>query len=230
MPEYNGSSPPYDPDKHAVRGFDYGPAMRELTHMQREFVHLMLDTGGRNATDCASKAGYSGKSVASLRAYAYTLSHNERVLAAMHEEAAKRMRSMGLMAVSNLIAIADDNATTNKDRLKANLAILDRVGLHAVTEHKVVKEDRTDQALVNRLQSLAKALKFGPEQVKALLGSAGVVVDGDFKVLNEVPEREQLTQRRITPPDNESVRVQDLEPLPPSHDLFEKTLEDWEAL
>ena len=175
----------------------FGPAMKALTDMQRRFVIAMLDNGGRNATKCAAAAGYSQASRGALTVKAHELSHNERVLAAMHEEAWKRMRSFGLMAVSNLAQIADD--PTNPQQLKACLGILDRVGLHAVTEHKIVKEDRTDQAMVNRILVLSKALKIDP---KELLGTTGITIDADFKVINGGTKEMKMieTQLAESPP------------------------------
>ncbi len=159
-----------------------GPAMRSLTPRMQGFVRALLDNGGRNQTEAYIAAGYNPGNNNAARVAAHKLAHDERILAAMHEESVKRMRSYGLMAVSNLVNIAMDDSATNKDRLKANLAILDRVGLHAVSEHKVVKEDASDEALVRRVKALSQSLGL---DAKALLGDAGIVVDAEFKIVSD---------------------------------------------
>ena len=160
-----------------------GPCMAALTEKQRKFVWAMLDSGGVNYTECAVAAGYDAAERQTMRVIAHELAHDERIQAAIQEEARKRMGAGALMAAGHLVLIA--NSPGHKDQLSAIKEILNRSGLHAVTEQRISvthKADHGDQ--VKEIIRLAQENGLDPQKV---LGSYGIVIDADF---NEVKESE----------------------------------------
>jgi phage terminase small subunit len=162
--------------------------MRELTDKQQKFVIALLETGGENETGAALMAGY-GTGYATR---AYELSRNPKVLAAIREEADKRICSGALMAASKLYLIAKND--THKDQLRAIDMLMNRAGMIVQTQHKVVVEDnRTDAEVIARTVQLAKALGLDPSKV---LKSVGVeYVDAEFSpVVLETPQISRMSE------------------------------------
>lgn len=161
---------------------DLGPKMRALNERQRAFVTAHLETGKGDNTLCASMAGYSG-SRQTLAVTGHRLAHNLQVLEAMHEEAGRRLASSKVMAVSQLISIAQ-NSMDDKNKLTAIKMILNRTGMHELSEHKVTTVDasRTDAEMIKRITQLATGLGL---DAKKLLGhhvpaAAPAPIDGEF--------------------------------------------------
>lgn len=156
-----------------------GPAMRELNDRQRAFVIALIEMGGINYSRAALAAGYGNGNVESAASQGNRLAHDESILAAIHEEAHRRLRSGAVMAVQTLLEIASSQAAEHRDRLKAVEMLLNRTGLHAVTEHnvKVERYDVTDETMIKRIKLLAE--KQGLDPVK-LLGNQGIVLEGEF--------------------------------------------------
>lgn len=167
----------------------WGPAMRRLTERQREFVMVLLESGTSNMSKAARQAGYIGNDE-TIAVTGYRLSHDLKVQAAIQEEAGRRLHTGGIMATSRLLNIAE-NSMDEKTALKAIEMVLNRTGLHAVSEHKVQVDystnDPSDQ--IKRVRNLALTLGLDPAQ---LLGNAGVtmiedktqpvdVIDGEFE-------------------------------------------------
>jgi|CXWL01.1.fsa_nt_gi hypothetical protein len=167
---------------------DLGPAMTALTEKQRRFVYALLHMGTANHTEAARAAGYECSTDNSMRVMAHTVAHNHRVQAAMLEESQRRMTAASTMAVSELVRIAH-MSPDDKTKLKAIEMILNRTGLHAKSEHKVVVDDqRDDAAVAKRIALLAAELGLDP---KKLLGSVGApAVDATFEEV-EKPDDEQ---------------------------------------
>lgn len=161
-----------------------GPAMRNLNQRQQAFVVAMIEMGGINYTRAALAAGYGNGNLESAAVQGNRLAHDEMVLAAIHEEAHRRLRSGAIMAVQTLLEIAGNPQAENKDRLKAVEMMLNRSGLHAVTEHNVKVEHRdiTDEGMIKRIKLLAEKQGLDPVQ---LLGSHGVTLDAEFKIVTE---------------------------------------------
>jgi len=151
-----------------------GPAMRELTEKQQRFVVALLETGGTNEYQAARLAGYGEMGA---RTRSYELARNPRVLAAIKEEALKRMQSGALMAASELYLIAGDR--THKDQLKAIDMLLNRGGLIVETKHTLtVQDNRTDDEIVARAAKFMKEMGMDP---KAALARVGVeYVEAEF--------------------------------------------------
>jgi phage terminase small subunit len=157
-----------------------GPCMEKLNPRQRAFVDAMLDTGGADYTRCAKLAGYVGGE-GGIRVTAHRLAHDERIQAAIQEQARKRMIGAGIMATGVLIDIAGNPA--HKDQLKAATSLLDRAGLHAITESKHTVHNTSDRA--EQIREIAElAREMGADPVK-LLGAHGVTIDADFTEIKD---------------------------------------------
>lgn len=165
----------------------YGPAMQALTDKQRAFVHAYLEYPSAAASALAARAGYSESSENYLRWIGHRNMHNEGVIAAINEEASKRLRSAGLIAVSAVTKIALNEQ--HKDHLKAALAIMDRTGHHALSEHKVTVDDKRPQSkkeLVAAVIQVAREAGLDDAAIKKLTG--GEIVDADFVEVDAVDE------------------------------------------
>lgn len=163
-----------------------GPKMQALTKRQRAFVQAMLDTGMTNHTRCAMMAGYTGTD-GTLRVAGHRLAHDERIQSAIQEEAKKRMQSGVIMAVGVLQNIAETPG--HKDQLKAAMAIMDRSGLHAVSENKTVHEVSFDEkGAIARIRALC--LETGQDP-RLVLGAYGYV-DAEFEEVKALPETPKI--------------------------------------
>ncbi len=171
-----------DPDEDSL-----GPAMRALNVSQRRFVIAALNYPTAKDWQIAKAAGYSDHSHGALRVCAHRLFHDDKVLAAIHEEAGKRLRASALLGVTTLAKIARTDG--HKDQLRAAEALLNRVGFHETTEHKVSVEQvgRTPKALEDRIRRAVEKLEKLGRDPMALLGRMAPppVVDGEFKVIDE---------------------------------------------
>lgn len=141
-----------------------GPCMRALNERQRRFVIAMLEMPSADHTNAARLAGYSDPGNSGIRAQATRLAHAPKIQAAIQEEARKRMGALQILAISRVGEIAAD--PLHKDSLKANLALLDRGGLHAKTESHSVIEHRgaPDEEVVEKIIRMAKLLGISPKE------------------------------------------------------------------
>lgn len=166
----------------AIPGEDlasYGPAMQACTPRQRAFVEAYCDHPGASATRLAEHAGFATNSQTSLRVTAHRLMHSETVIAAINEEASKRLRGAGLLGVSIMMEIATNR--THKDQLKAATALADRTGFHATSEHKVTVDDKrpqTKREMVAAIVALGREQGMSDDEIKKWTG--GEIVDADF--------------------------------------------------
>lgn len=159
-----------------------GPAMRALNERQRQFVFALLEQGTTNYTRAAAVAGY-GNTDESRKVIAHRLAHDPKILAAMQEEGKSRITAGVVMAASELVRIAEDSNTPTREKLRALEMIMNRGGLHAMTESRQTIVHETDEgAAVARIRDLAATLGLDP---KKLLGSVGVV-DAEFIEVTEV--------------------------------------------
>ena len=156
---------------------NFGPAMSALTEKQRLFVLYLLESGSDNHTRAAAFAGYASESENSLRVTAHRLAHDAKVQAAMHEEAQRRMRASAIMASSRLIEIA--NNPMHKDQLRAIGMLLNRVGLHEASEHKVtVEHTMSDSEMRARIVTLCNEMGIDP--AKMLGHDAPKAIEADY--------------------------------------------------
>lgn len=159
-----------------------GPAMRALTEKQRSFVYALVETGG-NAAQAAAAAGYGENSHSeaarenAYRVRGYQLSHDVKVLAAIKEEAEKRLHSGALLAASALVEMVQD--PLNKNRFKAAESLLNRAGLTVATEHKVVVEHRgNSQEIGARIRELVREL--GADLPRLAGADTASIIDAEY--------------------------------------------------
>lgn len=138
--------------------------MLACSPMQRKFVLALLMQGTRRSNRAAAiEAGYSNvKDGAKVRGF--HLARNERVVAALQEEARRRMDGSSIVAADVLIAIMSDPDQPAKERRSAAVALLDRTGFGAQQNINVNKTltDRTGVAMAAKIAEFAMRLGMDP--------------------------------------------------------------------
>lgn len=163
-----------------------GPAMAVLNERQRAFVRAYIALGRNGYQDnslAAKEAGYTG-SDEHLRVQGHRLSHDPRVMAAILEEAKKGVSvAAAVVGYPVLVEIALDADAPRKDRIKCALALMDRGGIPAMTEHKVSVDHGPNN---ERMLALAKrfAAELGVDETR-LLGVNRDVIDVEFAEVSE---------------------------------------------
>jgi phage terminase small subunit len=156
---------------------EYGPAMRALNARQRAFVEfLILEPPTLGAqTRAARRAGYgTGRTTpTNMAKISSQLVHNEKVLAAINEEARKLLRAGGLEATKALIALLHN--PDHKDHARAigmTLARTDpEIERHDFNvTHKILNPD--EEAL-EELRAL-RELGTGRDKLLELFGGNGL--------------------------------------------------------
>ena len=156
---------PTDPND---RAYD-GKAMGALSTRKRQFVIAMLQQGV-NPKACAVAAaslGYHPK-------YGYELMRDDGILAAMREEATKRLAGAALVGVNVLLDIAQ--SPTHKDQFRAAKEL---AGINGFTaEQRIVVEHISEdsKAQIRQIRDMAAQLGLDAKQ---LIASAGIV-DAEF--------------------------------------------------
>jgi phage terminase small subunit len=163
-----------------------GPDMLPLTPAQRVFVYRYVHFGD-TAAAAARYAGYSDRS-SGAKVQGYRLLHDEGVQKAIAEESRKIMRAEGPRSIITLRTIRDDKSADAKDRIKAAIELLNRGGLHAVTEQHVSVEHRlSDQEIDARILALCAELKIPETEARKMLIDPAKVIDGEFSEANLEP-------------------------------------------
>lgn len=160
-----------------------GPAMRALNDNQRIFV-CALGVHGGDQGEAYRAAGYLVKNDNSARACASRLANSDPIIAAIKEEALRRLDSASMLAVSTLVELASYKNPDDKVRVKAANSLLDRIGGFAgKTEHSIViKDDRTTAELIAFIKNTAAANGLDARQLLGLPAPIDVeyveVIDG----------------------------------------------------
>jgi hypothetical protein len=158
------------------RKFD-GKAMSRLPEGQRQFVIHMMEMGARQkvAARAAKAAGFHPN-------YGYELMRDEGVLAAIREEATKKLAGAALVGVKVLIDIAHD--VEHKDRFRAAKELAAINGFTA--EQRIVVEHISpdSKGMIQEIRSMAAQLGLDPKQ---LISAAGII-EAEFTEVQEQPE------------------------------------------
>jgi hypothetical protein len=181
----------------------FGPALASLTPKQRAFA--LAYVAGATQAEAVRAAGYSTANETVISVAGTRLAHHPRIQAALHEEAFKMIRSSGPKAIITLQSLAFDAAVKPRDRITAALALLDRGGLGATTQHRVdvFKHEPSRAEVRARLAAACDELGFTPEmKARAMRISAMDLVeqkDGSFSADEQVTgeptdEVEQVTE------------------------------------
>lgn len=165
-------------------------ALSRLTEKQRRFVEAYLTTGGQNESEAARLAGYSQTNPNGCAVEGFRLMRNDKVIAAIKEEAAKRINGGVLLGASVLVEIASD--PLHKDRLKAAQSLLDRGGMMAISKSEhlhIIEDNRSDAELIQFITAQAKLNGLDP---KSLLGfdpaEKSEIIDAESAEIEEYEE------------------------------------------
>lgn len=168
------------PDDPNDKTYD-GKAMSSLTARKRKFVIAMLEQGvnPRAAGKAAVASGYS-------TVYGYELMRDEGILAALREEATKRLAGAALTGVNVLLDIAQ--SPTHKDQFRAAKEL---AGINGFTaEQRIVVEHLTEDTKSQMRQIYVMAAQLGMDP-KQLIKSAGIV-DAEFTEIDKVMAEPQV--------------------------------------
>ena len=156
---------------------EFGPKMAALTDKQRRYVLAMLSDPLGNPSVWARAAGYSDH-LQAAKVRGHYLSHDDRIMEAAQEEARRHLDTIGpVLGIGVMMQIARTKG--HKRQLDAAMALTDRVGFHAKSEHKVVHEDRTGAALEERLRRAAALLGIDPAQLLGVNAAPAKQIEGE---------------------------------------------------
>ena len=185
-----------------VDGTEWGPAMKALpSDRHRAFVLALYQVkpGHGSHVAAAKLAGFgtSTSSPGSWSVIACRLAHDERIMAALHEEDKKRIRASAPRAIRALERLIED--PKHKDHARGIGMVLDRVHPQETVHRVEVKHEHTAKfdtdELIDRLGKVA--LTFGLDSAKVLAcpqtRPAGPVIDGEC---TEVTPRPPANQRQ----------------------------------
>jgi phage terminase small subunit len=157
---------PPDPND---RAYD-GKTMSALTARKRKFVICMLQQGvnPKAASRAATEAGYQAS-------YGYELMRDPAILAALREEATKRVAGAGLVGINVLLDIA--HTPGHKDQFRAAKELAGINGF--TTEQRIVVEHISEDSKqqLRQIREMAEQMGMDPRQ---LIAAAGIV-DAEFE-------------------------------------------------
>ncbi len=117
-----------------------GPAMSALNERQRAFVVAMFDLGPKGTyAEAARQAGYPDNDTGYIRLAAHRMAHNEKVQAALREEAGRR--ATGLLPLANAMMHNIMSDPAHPDHLKALKHMQAIGGLQPVAKIEVVHKN-----------------------------------------------------------------------------------------
>jgi hypothetical protein len=141
----------------------YGPAMRALTPLQRQFVRQYVADPSRG-TAAARRAGYSDH-LGADRVTAHHLLRHDKVRRAITEEVANGFQAYTPIGLRVLLEVAEN--PDHPRRLDAAEKLLNRGGFHAMSEQRIKVEhsDMTGEAMIERIKQLAVTLGVDPAKL-----------------------------------------------------------------
>lgn len=139
---------------------NFGPEMRKLTERQQRFVINLVMQAERDYSAAYRDAGYKSDNPNSVKSAAWILAHDERIGRAIEEESRRRFKGLVPWALSLIEDVGANLQSTGAERLKAAAMVLDRAGLHAVTERINTSGDAPllDPDRLKRIENLARGL------------------------------------------------------------------------
>jgi len=175
--------------EHANTEQFMGPRLRALPNDRKRRFAVLMAGGELNQTEAAREAGYSDQSGAA-KVQACLMMQDPDVKAAIEECTRGQMDALAPKAIACAKAILDDPG--HKKHAFMTVAVLDRTGFFAKTEHKVTVEHTVD---LKELEALARRLALeGGIPVERLIGVNGL----GGKVIEHQPasgvSRETLTE------------------------------------
>lgn len=157
---------------------ELGPDMKMLPSQRMQlFVLASCAQSFPDNSAAAREAGYQGNANA-LHVAGNRLANDARVRAAILEQSKRQMQSYTPMAVRTLGEIALNEAVTPMVRVRACEGILNRAGLHEISEHKV--ELSHTETRMDKLKKLAEFAKLANIPLENLIGNAMESLPADF--------------------------------------------------
>ena len=157
-------------------GAQWGPCMKALSDRQKAFVLALyqLPPGYGVNVRAAKMAGY-GTDRTTWKCWSVIgsrVAHDEKVLAAIHEEDKKRIRASAPRAIRALSNMVED--PDHRDHIRAVTAVLDRV--HPAETHHTVAVHHTIDHNDEAIESLRafKRLGVAHEKLLELYGYSGL--------------------------------------------------------
>lgn len=141
-----------------------GPAMLALNAMQRRFVVACIRGGGKVSTARAARA--AGYAPTGSRVRAFEQMHNPKVIAALKEEADRRLDWTAVKSILQLERLVEDK--NPKVRMKAIDSVLDRRGYARASSQMVQIEDKRAPRLNYEQLLSAVAQKLQQHNLAAL--------------------------------------------------------------
>ncbi len=175
---------------------DFGTAMRKLPNeLMRKYVLIRVMQGKPNFGKAAELAGYCAETgnENALRVQGHRLEHDPRIQAAIHEESLRQARhnlgSMLVRASERIGEVLDNPQVKAADTLKAATMIMDRMGLHPISETKQTVEHIGDSPeVVAKVRRLAATLGIDAETLLgARLARKPVVTEAEYEELPSPP-------------------------------------------
>ena len=162
--------------------------MKALPDTQQVFVMACINMGvGLNYTEAARIAGYAN--TPTIKVTAHKLAHDEKIQAAIQEQNRRTLRVGTLEAVAYLLETVRNTKAETKDRLKAAQMVLDRGGLHALSEHQVTVNHNhmSVEEKAKRVRDWAVKQGIDPDKLLGSLINDGdkLVQDVEFEMVKE---------------------------------------------
>jgi hypothetical protein len=158
-----------------------GEAMKALpSDRMRLFVLASCAQTFPDNSAAARQAGYQGNANA-LHVVGNRLSTDPRIRAAILEQSKRQLQSYTPMAVRTLGAIAANESVKPMVRVRAAEGILNRAGLHEVSEHKV--EVSHTESRLDKLKKIAEFAKAAGIPLRNFLGNMVDTLPDDLKLL-----------------------------------------------
>lgn len=160
-----------------------GPCMNALSDRERAFVIALYALACRDPVDAARAAGYTDNANGAIRVAAHRLMHRDTIQAAILEEGKRRMKGLMPVAMKHLGDIIEN--PQHKQQVAAIFGVLNRGGLHEVSEAKHVHEIvMTRDQKIEEIKQFATQLGIDPRKL------LGRVVDAEFEEIPLAPDGE----------------------------------------
>lgn len=157
---------------HIVQNFPtakLGPKMEALTPKERALVHNFMRNGGKDYVAAVEAAGLGidkNRPMGGQSAHAWQFLHSDRIQAALLEESQRLTRGFLPMVLRVLSEIVENPQAQDKDRIRAGLALMERSGLHSVSEQiTTVVPLQDDPEKLKAIEVLAQKLNLPVEKL-----------------------------------------------------------------
>jgi hypothetical protein len=196
-----------------LEDFQSGPAMAALPNDRwRRFVFTLVTTGCNHAR----AAEIAGVPEGNTKQHGYLMVHDPRVQEAILEMCRVVTRVDAPMGLAVLRGIAQNKDSSDRDRINAVKLLLDRSGLHSVSETTLNVVHKTEAQIDRELIQVLGELGVDEEtKKKMLLGKP--IVDAEFAEVKEPKPRKKREKRE----EMEAEPVAEVEPVDEAEPVVE---------